>query len=121
MGLLKKFTDASKRAGAALAEANKAAQIATAAATAKAAANAQAAIEKKLAGPTNNFTKAMVVRTYTAKETQIMEDEGSVLLEHGYTMQGQSGFAENKGESWTSIKSANRSKGTTTITYVKIK
>ena len=139
MGIFKKLTDASKAAGSAainsakkvqesaakanavLAEASKAAQIASTAAAAKKVAGAQAAVIKSLAVPTNNFTKLMVVRTYTAKETQLMEDEGSVLLEHGYTMQGQSAFSENKGESWTSIKSANRSKGTTTITYVKSK
>ena len=107
------------KASAALEEASKKAQAAQAAAAAKKISDAQASLIRKLAGPTNNFTKAMVVRTYSAMETQLMEDEGSVLIEKGYVMQGQSGFAENKGESWTTIKSANRSKGTTTITFVK--
>ena len=110
MRLLKKFADASRRASRAVVVLIK-----------EELKEQEAAVERKLAGVTNNFTKAMVVLTYTAKETQIMEDEGSVLLEHGYMMQGQSGFAENRGVSWTSIISANRSKGTTTITYVKVK
>jgi hypothetical protein len=48
-----------------------------------------------------------------------MESEGSILIDNGYAMQGQSGYAENKGTSLTSLISANRSKGVTTITFVK--
>ena len=109
------------KASAALEETSKKAQAAQESAAAKKIADAHALLTKKLSGPTNNFTKAMVVRTYSATETQLMEDEGSVLIDQGYVMQGQSGFAENEGESWTSIKSANRSKGTTTITFRKSK
>jgi hypothetical protein len=68
---------------------------------------------------TNNFTKAMVVRTYKAKDEKKMAAEGSILIENGYALQGQSGFAENKGISWTSVFTANRSKGITTVTFVK--
>lgn len=84
MRLLKKFADASRRASRAVVVLIK-----------EELKEQEAAVERKLAGVTNDFTKAMAVLTYTAKETQIMEDEGSVLLYHGYTMQRQSGFAEN--------------------------
>lgn len=68
---------------------------------------------------TGGFTKKMVVRTYGVKELKRMEKEGTALLDNGYIMQGQSGFAENRGVSWTSVFTANRSKGVTTITFIK--
>jgi hypothetical protein len=68
---------------------------------------------------TDGYTKKMVVRTYGVKEQKRMEKEGSALLENDYIMQGQSGFAENRGVSWTSVFTANRSKGITTITFIK--
>jgi hypothetical protein len=59
--------------------------------------------KKNLAAPwnefllyTENFTKKMVVRTYGSREQKKMEAEGSALLENGYAMQGQSGFAERR-------------------------
>ena len=74
---------------------------------------------KELLKSTENFTKKMVVRTYGAKEQKRMEADGSALLENGYAMQGQSGFAENQGTTIFSIVTANKSKGQTTITYIK--
>jgi hypothetical protein len=74
---------------------------------------------KEFLQSTENFTKRMVVRTYGAKEQKRMEDEGSALLENGYAMQGQSGFAESGGTTVFSVVSANKSKGQTTITYIK--
>jgi len=137
MGFLKKLTDASKAAGSAaitgaksaqkaasaankvLGDANRAVAKASSDAAERSAAATHGSTLRKLSGPTQNFTKAMVVRTYTAKQSKLMEEEGSALISQGYQMQGQSGFAENKGVSWTSFKSANRSKGITTITFVK--
>jgi len=74
---------------------------------------------KELLKSSENFTKRMVVRTYGAKEQKRMEADGSALLENGYAMQGQSGFAESGGTTIFSIVTANKSKGQTTITYIK--
>ena len=74
---------------------------------------------KELLKASENFTKPMVVRTYGAKEQKRMESDGSALLENGYVMQGQSGFAENGGTTVLSVFTANRSKGQTTITWIK--
>jgi hypothetical protein len=74
---------------------------------------------KELLKSSENFTKRMVVRTYGAKEQKRMEADGSALLENGYAMQGQSGFAESGGTTIFSIVTANQSKGQTTITYIK--
>jgi hypothetical protein len=74
---------------------------------------------KELLKSSENFTKKMVVRTYGAKEQKRMEDDGSALLENGYAMQGQSGFAESGGTTIFSVVTANQSKGQTTITYIK--
>jgi len=74
---------------------------------------------KEFLQSTENFTKRMVVRSYGAKEQKRMEAEGSALLDNGYVMQGQSGFAENQGTTIFSVITANKSKGQTTITYIK--
>jgi hypothetical protein len=80
---------------------------------------AEAVLLAKLSKETDKFSKPMVVRSYPAKSEKLMESEGSILIDNGYAMQGQSGYAENKGTSLTSLISANRSKGVTTITFVK--
>lgn len=79
---------------------------------------AEAALLAKLSKETDKFSKPMVVRSYPAKSEKLMESEVSILIGNGYVIEAI-GLCENKGTSLTSILSANRSKGVTTITFVK--